>query len=152
MHAAAMPEGFRALNLPRNPFIEANGPLYGRLEGEQFVMGFMCETKHCNPMMVCHGGMMATLADMLLLLGTNIQTGLGQFLLTVSLDVDFVGPVKVGDWLEGRTEGLRAGKSIIFSQGRMTVRGETVARVNAILKPSGKPLADFTPGRYFADA
>lgn len=150
MHTVAIPEGFRALNLPRNPFIEANGPLYGRLEGDAFVLGFLCETKHCNPMLVCHGGMMATLADMLLLLGTNIQTKLGQFLLTVSLDVDFLAPVKVGDWLEGRTEVLRAGKSIIFSQGRMTVRGETVARANAVLKPSGKPLADFSPGHYFA--
>ncbi len=150
MHTTAVPEGFRALNLPRNPFIEANGPLYGRLEGEAFVLGFLCETKHCNPMLVCHGGMLATLADMLLLLGTNIQTKLGQFLLTVSLDVDFLAPVKVGDWLEGRTEVLRAGKSIIFSQGRMTVRGETVARANAVLKPSGKPLADFAAGRYFA--
>ncbi len=121
----AVPEGFRLLNLPRNPFIEANGPLYGRLEGEQFVMGFLCQAKHCNPMMVCHGGMVATLADMLLLLRTNIQTRLGQFMLTVSPDVDFLAPVKVGDWLEGRAE---------------------------VLKPSGRPLADFTPGRYFADA
>ena len=94
MNAAAIPEGFRPLNLPRNPFIEANGPLHGRMDGEQFVLGFLCETKHCNPMMVCHGGMMATLADMLLLLATNIQTGLGQFRLTVSLDVDFLAPVK----------------------------------------------------------
>lgn len=146
----AIPEGFRALNLPRNPFIEANGPLYGRLDGKAFVMGFRCETKHCNPMMVCHGGMMATLADMLLLLGTNIQTGVGQFLLTVSLDIDFVGPVKEGDWLEGRAEVLRAGKSLIFTEGRMSVGGTTVARVNAILKPSGKPLSDFSPGLLFA--
>lgn len=147
--SSAVPEGFRPLNLPRNPFIEANGPLYGRMDGERFVMGFLCETKHCNPMMVCHGGMVATLADMLLLLGTNIQTGLGQFMLTVSLDVDFLAPVKVGDWLEGRAEVMRAGKSIIFTQGRMTVGGAPVARVNAVLKPSGRPLADFTPGKYF---
>lgn len=144
-----IPEGFRILNLPRNPFIEANGPLYGRMDGDRFVLGFLCERKHCNPMMACHGGMLATLADMLLLLGTNIQTQLGQFLLTVSLDIDFVGPVMEGDWLEGRAEVLRAGKSVIFTEGRMTVRGANVARVNAILKPSGKPLADFTPGRYF---
>jgi uncharacterized protein (TIGR00369 family) len=147
--STAVPQGFRPLNLPRNPFIEANGPLYGRMDAEQFVLGFLCETKHCNPMMVCHGGMMATLADMLLLLGTNIQTELGQFMLTVSLDVDFLAPVKVGDWLEGRAEVMRAGKSIIFTQGRMTVGADPVARVNAVLKPSGRPLADFTPGKYF---
>ena len=35
LNAAAIPEGFRPLNLPRNPFIEANGPLHGRLEGER---------------------------------------------------------------------------------------------------------------------
>lgn len=148
--SAAIPGGFRPLNLPRNPFIEANGPLYGRLDGERFVLGFLCERKHCNPMLACHGGMLATLADMLLLLGTSIQTDLGQFLLTVSLDIDFVGPVMEGDWLEGRAEVLRAGRSVIFTEGRMTVRGAVVARVNALLKPSGKPLADFTPGRYFA--
>lgn len=148
--SAAIPDGFRPLNLPRNPFIEANGPLYGRMDGERFVLGFLCGRKHCNPMLACHGGMLATLADMLLLLGTNIQTNLGQFLLTVSLDIDFVGPVMEGDWLEGRAEVLRAGRSVIFTEGRMTVRGAVVARVNALLKPSGKPLADFTPGRYFA--
>ena len=146
-----IPEGFRALNLPRNPFIEANGPLYGRTDEGAFIMSFRCEQKHCNPMMVCHGGMMATLADMLLLLGTTFQAKLDQFLLTVSLDVDFVAPVKQGDWLEGRAAVLRAGKSIIFTEGRMTVEGTTVARVNAILKPSGRPLADFSPGRYFAE-
>lgn len=149
MRRAPVPEGFRALNLPNNPFIEANGPLYGRMDDERFVLGFRCEEKHCNPMQVCHGGMMATLADMLLLLGTNIQTKLGQFLLTVSLDIDFIAPVKRGDWLEGRAEVLRAGKSVIFTHGRMTVEDATVARVNAVLKPSGRPLADFAPGRYF---
>ena len=150
MIPAAVPEGFRVISLPRNPYMQANGPLYGKLDGEHFVMGFLCEEKHCNPMMVCHGGMVATLADMLLLIATNIQTKLGQFLLTVSLDVDYVGPVKVGDWLEGRAEVVRAGRSIIFTHGRMTVAGNTVARVNAVLKPSGKPLADFASEGYFA--
>jgi len=130
--------------------MQANGPLYGKLDGDDFVMGFLCQEKHCNPMMVCHGGMVATLADMLLLIATNVQAKLGQFLLTVSLDVDFVGPVKVGDWLEGRAQVVRAGRSIIFTEGRMTVAGNTVARANAVLKPSGKPLADFSSGRYFA--
>jgi len=150
MTKAEIPAGFRLLNLPKNPFIEANGPLYGKLDDGRFVMGFLCEEKHCNPMMACHGGMLSTLADMLLLLGTNIQTQLGQFLVTVSLHVDFVAAVKQGDWLEGRAEVLRAGKSLIFTEGRMTVGDTIVARVNAVLKPSGRPLADFSPGRYFS--
>jgi len=120
------------------------------MDGERFVLGFLCAPRHCNPMMACHGGMLATLGDMLLLLGANIQTGLGQFLLTVSLDIDFISPVKAGDWLEGRAEVLRAGKSLLFTEGRMTVGDTVVARVNAVLKPSGKTDANFSPSRYFS--
>ena len=74
--------------------------------------------------------------------------------LTIAV-VPYGGPITLPrwaflpDWLEGRADVLRAGKSLVFTEGRMRVAGATVARVNAILKPSGTPLADFSPGRYF---
>ena len=36
----------------------------------------------------------------------------------------------------------------LVAQRKRTI-GNSVARVNAVLKPSGRPLADFTPGKYF---
>ncbi len=149
MRHPPVPEGFRPLNLPRNPYIEANGPLYGRLEGKDFVLGFRCEKKHCNPMGMCHGGMLMTLADMLLLLGANIQERIGRFLVTVHLATDFIGAVPEGAWLEGRVQVLKITRSLLFTQGTMEVAGATVARVSAILKPSGEHDPRFSPEGYF---
>ena len=150
MRQAPVPEGFRPLHLPHNPYIEANGPLYGRLDGKAFVLGFRCEKKHCNPMGMCHGGMLMTLADMLLLLGANIQERIGRFLVTVHLATDFIGAVPEGAWLEGRVQVLKITRSLLFTQGTMEVEGATVARVSAILKPTGEHDARFSPERYFA--
>lgn len=149
MRHPPVPEGFRPLNLPRNPYIEANGPLYGRLEGKDFVLGFRCEKKHCNPMGMCHGGMLMTLADMLLLLGSNIQERIGRFLVTVHLATDFIGAVPEGAWLEGRVQVLKTTRSLLFTQGTMTVEGAAVARVSAILKPTGEHDPHYSPDRYF---
>jgi len=149
MRHAPVPEGFRPLSLPRNPYIEANGPLYGRLDGRQFVLGFRCEKKHCNPVGMCHGGMLMTLADMLLLLGANIQERIGRFLVTVHLATDFIGTVPEGAWLEGRVQVLKATRSLLFTQGTMEVEGAAVARVSAILKPTGEQDPHYAPERYF---
>ena len=149
MRQASVPEGFRPLHLPHNPYIEANGPLYGRLDGKAFVLGFRCEKKHCNPMGMCHGGMLMTLADMLLLLGANIQERIGRFLVTVHLATDFIGAVPEGAWLEGRVQVLKITRSLLFTQGTMEVEGATVARVSAILKPTGEHDALFSPDRFF---
>jgi len=149
MRHPLVPEGFRRLQLPRNPYIEANGPLYGRLEGKAFVLGFRCERKHGNPLGMCHGGMLMTLADMLLLLGANIQERIGRFLVTVHLATDFIGAVPEGAWLEGRVQVLKTTRSLLFTQGTMTVEGAPVARVSAILKPTGEHDPHYSPDRYF---
>lgn len=149
MRHAPVPEGFRPLQLPQNPYIEANGPLYGRLDGTDFVLGFRCEKKHCNPVGMCHGGMLMTLADMLLLLGANIQARIGRFLVTVHLTTDFIGTVPEGAWLEGRAQVLKITRSLLFTQGTMEVDNATVARVSAILKPTGEHDARFSPDRFF---
>ena len=66
---APVPEGFRALKM-FDDFVGANGPLYmrheRRPEGSLVQLGFRVERRHCNPMGICHGGMMATFCDMLL--------------------------------------------------------------------------------------
>jgi uncharacterized protein (TIGR00369 family) len=144
-----VPEGFRPLRLTHNPYIEANGPLYGRLDGADFVLGLRCEKKHCNPMGMCHGGMLMTFADMLLLLGSNIQARIGRFLVTVHLATDFIGAVPQGSWLEGRMQVLKATRSLLFTQGTMEVDGVPVARASAILKPTGEHDPDYSPDRYF---
>ncbi len=144
-----IPEGFRRISLSPNPFIERNGPLYGKLEGEHFVVGLRVLERHCSPAGVCHGGMVMTFADMTLIMGSNVQASLNRYLTTVNLSTDFIRAAPLGAWLEGRTEVLRVSGSLVFSQAILSVDGETTARVSGILKPVGEPRADLDVRRYF---
>ncbi|MEK9721625.1 MAG: PaaI family thioesterase [Quisquiliibacterium sp.] len=115
------PSGFRAVRLGANPFLEVNGPLFGRLDGDQLVIGLRIEQRHCNPAGFCHGGMLLTFADMTLILGSNVQSGLHRYMTTVNLSTDFIRGVPQGGWLEGRTEVLRITRNHVFSKPILTV-------------------------------
>lgn len=144
-----IPEGFRPLRLGANPFIELVGPLYGRLDGDDLVVGFPVQRRNCNPAGVCHGGMLSTLADLTLILCSNVQTGLGRYFTTVSLNSDFLAPAPEGCWIEGRAQVLRVTRSLVFTQGTLAVDGGVVLRANAIFKPVGEADERFSVSRYF---
>lgn len=150
--AAAVPPGFVALALGANPFVESIGPLYGhRDEGlaGRLRMGIRVERRHCSPSGFCHGGMLMSMADMLLVLGANLQSDLRRFMTTVSLSADFLAPVPQGAWLQGRLDVLRATRNLVFCQGLYEVDGAPVLRVDGIVKPIGEASSDFSARRYF---
>ena len=124
--------------MPSNPFIETNGPLYGRWVDEKFTLGLRVEERHCNPGFTCHGGMLATLADMTMLIGSNLQGKINQYLVTVSMTTDFLGPAKADDWIEGTCRVLRASKNLVFSEGLLSVEGKPILRLSGIFKPTGE--------------
>lgn len=132
------------MTLRSNPFIDPLGPLYGRRENNSIVVGMVIEPRHCNPGGSCHGGMLMTLADMLLIVNANTQSGIEKYMVTVNLTCDFVGPAMQGDWIEGRASLLRASKNMIFINGMFTNNSKPVARVNAIFKPTGEPNSVFS--------
>lgn len=147
--SAPAPEGFVALELPPSPFVLANGRFHGKWEGERFVLGLRVEERHCNVMGVCHGGMVMTMADMLLTVGSNIQANLSRFLPTISMTCDFLAPASQGDWLEGRVEVLRTTRNLVFSSGVLEIPGRgPVARASAILKLSADADPKFARARY----
>ncbi|MGB7184153.1 MAG: PaaI family thioesterase [Burkholderiaceae bacterium] len=147
---STIPTDFSALRLRANPFIDPLGPLYGKREAESLVLGLMIEPRHCNPGGSCHGGMLMTLADMLLLLNANAQTGIAQFMVTVNLTCDFVGPAVAGDWIEGRATVLKASRNMIFVNGVFTTGGKAVSRVNGIFKPTGEPNPAFASDNFLS--
>lgn len=130
----SVPEGFKAV-VVGGPFIAHNGPLYARWTGERLQLGFRVETRHTNPLAICHGGMMATLADMLLPCASMYQTrGERRFLPTISLQVDYLGTSPMGAWVQGEGEVLRTTRNLLFAQGLITADGEPVLRVSGIFK------------------
>lgn len=137
----SIPSDFRRLPMPANPFIDANGPLYGRMRDGQFTLGLLVETRHCNPGNMLHGGMVSTLADMTLLFVCMMQGNVNRFLVTVNMTTDFLAAAKPGDWVEGTGSVLRASKNFVFAQGLLSVQGQPIARINGIFKPTGEPIA-----------
>jgi uncharacterized protein (TIGR00369 family) len=108
---------------------------------DEFVMGFRVHQHMCNPAGGLHGGMMMTVADLVGAMGGGTLAGLRKFLPTVNMTFDFVAPAKVGDWVEGRAELVRATRSLLFTNIYLTVGEEKILRASSICKiPSGDGL------------
>lgn len=133
-HAAPIPEGFRPARLG-GAFMAANGPLYARLAQEQVQLGFRVEERHTNPLGICHGGMLASFADMLLPCVILYEPGHARhFLPTISLQVDYLAPAPLGAWVQGEGQVLRRTRSMVFAQGLVTSDGVPAMRVSGIFK------------------
>jgi uncharacterized protein (TIGR00369 family) len=106
-------------------------------------LGFRVEARHCNPMGILHGGMMATFCDMLLPISAHAlseQVG-RRFLPTINLQIDYIAASLRGAWVQGEAQLLRATRSMVFMQGLVRADGTLVARVSGIFK-IGPPFDD----------
>jgi uncharacterized protein (TIGR00369 family) len=132
--ADAIPAGFRAVKVG-GPFIFHNGPLYGKWDGTRLLLGFRVERRHTNPLKMCHGGMLATFADMLIPCASMYQGETARrFLPTISLQVDYMGAAPLGSWVQGEADVLRTTRNLLFGQGLVTADGEPALRVSGIFK------------------
>jgi uncharacterized protein (TIGR00369 family) len=135
---APPPEGFRLARMG-GPFIALAGPLYARLlvkqEGMRLLMGFRVEDRHTNPLGMCHGGMLATFADMLMPMAAMYQAG-GErrFLPTISLQMDYLASAPLGAWVQGEADILRTTRNLLFAQGLVSADGTPALRVSGIFK------------------
>ncbi|MBE0547950.1 MAG: PaaI family thioesterase [Rubrivivax sp.] len=117
-------------------FIAANGPLSAFHEGAVFKLGFRVEPRHCNPMGICHGGMLASFCDMLLPLSVHRKSaavGL-RFLPTISLQLDYMAPVPLGAWVEGECDVLTVTRAMVFAQGLVRADGVLAVRCSGVMK------------------
>lgn len=129
-----IPDGFVPLPF-KGGFVGTNGPLYAKRADGMLRLGFRVEERHCNPMGICHGGMLATFADMQLPFGARAQSEhADRFLPTISLTTDFMAPAPMGAWVEGETVVLRVTRNMVFAQMTATADGTLCLRANGIFK------------------
>lgn len=128
------PEGFIEIP-PVGNFDTMMGRLYGRSEAGGMVMGFRVAHRHINAHGTCHGGMLASFADMLAY-ATRVAAGLHETSTpTVSLAVEYLRPVLLGAWVEGRCELTKQGQRLLFSRITARVDGITVMTATLINVP-----------------
>ena len=149
--ASAIPAGFRPIVMG-GPFIEANGPLYGRWTGEKLQLGFRVEHRHTNPIGTCHGGMLASFCDMLLPAMTMYQgtDGRRSFLPTINLQIDYIGAAPLGAWVQGEGDVLQRTRTMVFAQALVAADGVPALRTSGIFRyrpPQDDAPLDFDPLR-----
>ncbi|MDP6068237.1 MAG: PaaI family thioesterase [Alphaproteobacteria bacterium] len=132
------PADFRLMRIPGG-FAGVNGPLYGRLQEGNLHLGFRVEDRHLNAAMMCHGGMLMMVADLQLAVAAVVQSGVGPFLPTINLNVDFVAPAHTGDWIQGQTQVVKTTRGLTFAQGSLMVGETPILRASGIFKNPDRP-------------
>lgn len=127
------PPGFTA-NLHPSPFLDILGPVYwgqdpatGNLRA-----GLRIDGRHLNTRGGLHGGVLSTLADVLLGHATAATTDPPTPLATASLTVDYLGTAPPGQWLQGTLEGCKIGRTLAFARGVFTADERVVLQASAV--------------------
>lgn len=109
------------------------GPFYFTNDEQGVRCAFRVDKKHLNAGGVVHGGCMMTFADFSLFAIAHDDMN-GQHGVTVSFASEFMrGPV-VGDLVEARGEVLRAGGSLVFIRGILSVGGQACLNYSGTIK------------------
>jgi uncharacterized protein (TIGR00369 family) len=132
-----IPEGWHQLER-LSPFNALVGPLYERRDGDAVSIGLTIEAKHTNSRGVCHGGVLATLADLALGYAMLARSGDKGSFVTVHLAVDYAGAAKLGDWIESKVEIQHVGTRLAFANCYLISGAKPVVRASAIFARDGK--------------
>jgi uncharacterized protein (TIGR00369 family) len=132
------PPGFRPI--PRlSPFNALVGPLYERRQpGKELSIGLRIEKKHTNSRGICHGGVLATLADLSLGYAMHAKVDGKAAFVTAHLAVDYAGAAKMGDWIEAVVEIQRLGSRLAFANCYLVAGARRIVRASAIFARSDR--------------
>ena len=124
------PEGFER-HFRRSPLTDPWEPLYSKRTETAVVLGLWAGPPHVNTRGFVHGGLIAALADNAMGLSCAVRLGLESGLVTVSLNLDYLGTAQQGQWLAFDTEFIKAGSTLCFAQAFVRADGIECARASA---------------------
>src|SRR5262249_48447551 len=128
-----IPEGFRKLDIS-DEFVSLIGPLWFKAEGERLRVGLPLEPRHGNPLGWAHGGLLVTVADMVMGAGSGYATCIRWPHPTVSLSTEFVRGARLGHWLEGSARVARRTLNFCFCSWDLICDGEIVLVASGVFK------------------
>lgn len=131
--SSRVPPGFRPLEIP-DSFVVLVGPLYGKAEPDGLRLGLLLEPRHGNPMGVAHGGLLVTLADMVMGAGSGYHTGIRWPHPTITLNSDFIRGARIGHWVEGKARVTRRTQNFCFCSCDLVSEGNVVLAASGVFK------------------
>ena len=112
------------------------GPFYAKREGDRWAYAFQSGEQHENRQGAIHGGMLMTFADHALGV-IAFEAAQRRKCVTMQLDTQFLSAGLPGDFLECRSEAVRAARSVIFMRGLISVGDRPVLSATGIWKVVG---------------
>jgi uncharacterized protein (TIGR00369 family) len=96
--------------------------------------------QHLNRLSIPHGGVLATLLDSAAGFAAAYVDDPDQprTVVTLSINVMFLGQARIGDTLVARGRRIGGGKSIAYAEAEVTSDGRAIARAEAVFKYLGK--------------
>lgn len=114
-------------------FADLVGPLWERTIDGVVQVGFLAEPKHGNRAGFVQGGMIATLADVALgVTARNADRSRAQA--TIELNVQYIEPGRIGEFIVGHGRILRETKHLVFLTGVIETDGRIVASMSGVWK------------------
>lgn len=128
-----LPEGFTR-HSRRSGLTDPWEPIYSSADDDTFSLGLFAGEPHVNSRGFVHGGLLSALADnaMGLSCARLIENVAG--LVTISLNVDFLGTAYKNDWIEIRAKPNRIGSSVCFAEARIYSASQLCATAKAVFK------------------
>lgn len=146
-----IPEGFQPdPRFQPHRFSGLVGPFYSRRQGNELSLGLRIEERHCNSRGTCHGGLLATLADIALGYACAVAggpDGKGRNYVTADLTLQYLASTLPGDWVQSEVRVLNPGSQFVSAEGHLLANGKPVVRISANFRiprsrapePAGSP-------------
>ena len=125
---------------PHDPFEMHAGPFLGTAAGGSAAPRFAlrAEARHCNSAGAVHGGLMMTMAD-LMLCAVATHDLPSERAVTVAFNAEFVAAGRQGERIEAAGEVIRRTRSLVFVKGRVFAGDRTLMVCDAVVKRSPRP-------------
>jgi uncharacterized protein (TIGR00369 family) len=137
VNSSEIPDEFLPIEKPSS-FGELLGPIYERKEEDgSFTRALQVEDKHTNLGGVVHGGVLMAFVDVIM--GTISYRHARRPGASIRIVSDFIAPARIGDWLEGRGEVVKATRSVVFARGHLKVEERTILTASGTYKLQGRP-------------
>jgi uncharacterized protein (TIGR00369 family) len=123
-----------------SPFLDHIAPIWWGHDPETGLLtaSLRVDTKHLNSRGGLHGGVLSTLADVVLGHAIAATTEPPTLLATASLTVDYIGRAAPGQWLHGRVDSHQLGSTLAFARGTFTADGTPVLHASAVFRVLGR--------------
>ena len=110
------------------------GPFFMSSDGPPWRMGLHLTDRHTNPHGVADGGLLMSLADHLIGMTIFRSVENGTQAVTISLNSDFLGAGRVGDWIEGSAFITRKTRELIFARAEIACARNPILAVSGVWK------------------